>query len=153
MGNTLMIGSCEPFSGKSAVVLGVARKLMACNQQIRFGKPLATSLELESTHSLVSSGAPLIDDDVQETINKVPVLGNIPLLGRVFTSTTTTRTKRNLMVFLRPTIVRDSEDVRSISNRKYNYFQAIEAELLESGKLVPDTSILDVLLTAPKEED
>ena len=57
------------------------------------------------------------------------------------------------MVFLRPTIVRDSEDVRSISNRKYNYFQAIEAELLESGKLVPDTSILDELLTAPKEED
>ena len=57
------------------------------------------------------------------------------------------------MVFLRPTIVRDSEDVRSISNRKYNYFQAIEAELLESGKLVPDTSLLDELLTAPKEED
>ena len=112
---------------------------------------IKTTVLVDDGETIVLAG--LIDDDVQETINKVPVLGNIPLLGRVFTSTTTTRTKRNLMVFLRPTIVRDSEDVRSISNRKYNYFQAIEAELLESGKLVPDTSILDELLTAPKEED
>tara|TARA_B100001250_G_C19807494_1_gene794080 strand:- start:552 stop:2465 length:1914 start_codon:yes stop_codon:yes gene_type:complete len=112
---------------------------------------IKTTVLVNDGETIVLGG--LIDDDVQETINKVPVLGNIPLLGRVFTSTTTTRTKRNLMVFLRPTIVRDSEDVRSISNRKYNYFQAIEAELLESGKLVPDTSILDELLTAPKEED
>ena len=112
---------------------------------------IKTTVLVDDGETIVLGG--LIDDDVQETINKVPVLGNIPLLGRVFTSTTTTRTKRNLMVFLRPTIVRDSEDVRSISNRKYNYFQAIEAELLESGKLVPDTSILDELLTAPKEED
>ena len=112
---------------------------------------IKTTVLVDDGETIVLGG--LIDDDVQETINKVPVLGNIPLLGRVFTSSTTTRTKRNLMVFLRPTIVRDSEDVRSISNRKYNYFQAIEAELLESGKLVPDTSILDELLTAPKEED
>ena len=112
---------------------------------------IKTTVLVDDGETIVLGG--LIDDDVQETINKVPVLGNIPLLGRVFTSTTTTRTKRNLMVFLRPTIVRDSEDVRSISNRKYNYFQAIEAELLQSGKLVPDTSILDELLTAPKEED
>ena len=112
---------------------------------------IKTTVLVDDGETIVLGG--LIDDDVQETINKVPVLGNIPLLGRVFTSTSTTRTKRNLMVFLRPTIVRDSEDVRSISNRKYNYFQAIEAELLESGKLVPDTSILDELLTAPKEED
>tara|TARA_B100000686_G_C16780818_1_gene971733 strand:- start:101 stop:2014 length:1914 start_codon:yes stop_codon:yes gene_type:complete len=112
---------------------------------------IKTTVLVDDGETIVLGG--LIDDDVQETINKVPVLGNIPLLGRVFTSTSTTRTKRNLMVFLRPTIVRDSEDVRSISNRKYNYFQAIEAELLQSGKLVPDTSILDELLTAPKEED
>ena len=84
---------------------------------------IKTTVLVDDGETIVLGG--LIDDDVQETINKVPVLGNIPLLGRVFTSTTTTRTKRNLMVFLRPTIVRDSEDVRSISNRKYNYFQAI----------------------------
>ncbi len=63
MGKTLMIGSCEPFSGKSAVVLGIARQLIAANQQIRFGKPLATSFEVGSLHG--STSQPLIDDDVR----------------------------------------------------------------------------------------
>ena len=73
-------------------------------------------------------------------------MGDIPLLGRLFKTTSTSRTKRNLMVFLRPTIVRDSDDIRSISNRKYNYFQAIENDLIEKGKMVPDKRILEELL-------
>ena len=46
MSKTFLIGSCEPFSGKSALVLGIARNLIASNHLVRFGKPLATSLEL-----------------------------------------------------------------------------------------------------------
>ena len=63
MGKTLLIGSCEPFSGKSALVLGIARQLMAANQPIRFGKPLATSVEWDPTASPLPE--PLIDDDVR----------------------------------------------------------------------------------------
>ncbi len=62
MGKTLLIGSCEPFSGKSTVVLGIARQLIKANQLIRFGKPLATSLELDPEADLP---VPLIDDDVR----------------------------------------------------------------------------------------
>ncbi len=58
-----MIGSCEPFSGKSAVVLGIARQLLVKNQKIRFGKPLATSFE--SLPLVESTQGPLIDDDVR----------------------------------------------------------------------------------------
>ncbi|WP_320667272.1 phosphotransacetylase family protein [Prochlorococcus sp. MIT 1307] len=65
MGRTLMIGSCEPFSGKSAFVLGIARQLLAANQEIRLGKPLATSLEFEVDYEDFSSEKPLIDDDVR----------------------------------------------------------------------------------------
>ncbi len=65
MGKTLMIGSCEPFSGKSAFVLGVARKLISAKEQIRFGKPLATSLEFDLNAARSSSNKPLIDDDVR----------------------------------------------------------------------------------------
>jgi BioD-like phosphotransacetylase family protein len=46
-GSVLLVGSCEPFSGKSALVLGLARHLMTKGAQIRFGKPLATSDEAE----------------------------------------------------------------------------------------------------------
>ena len=62
---TLMIGSCEPFSGKSAFVLGVARQLIAANHQIRFGKHLATSLELDNAVGSSYYPEPLIDDDVR----------------------------------------------------------------------------------------
>ena len=79
---------------------------------------------VETGETIVLGG--LIDDDVQESEKKVPVLGNIPVLGKLFKSTSTSRTKRNLIVFLRPTIVRDTNEIRSISNRKYNYFEALQ---------------------------
>ena len=105
---------------------------------------IKTTVLVEDRETIVLGG--LIDDDVQESVKKVPVLGDIPLLGRLFKTTSISRTKRNLMVFLRPTIVRDAEDVRAISNRKYNYFQAIENDLINNGKLVPDITILKDLL-------
>ena len=107
-------------------------------------RSIETTVLVEDGETIVLGG--LIDDHVQESIKKIPVLGDIPLLGRLFRSTSISRTKRNLMVFLRPTIVRSSEDVRSISNRKYNYFQAIENDLINSGKTVPDIAILKELL-------
>ena len=63
MSNTLLIGSCEPFSGKSALVLGLARHLTSKGLNIRFGKPLATSLEWSAKGSPLPD--PLIDDDVR----------------------------------------------------------------------------------------
>ena len=105
---------------------------------------IKTTVLVEDGETIVLGG--LIDDDVQESVKKVPFLGDIPLLGRLFKTTSISRTKRNLMVFLRPTIVRDSDDVRAISNRKYNYFQAIENDLINSGKMVPDITIVKDLL-------
>jgi len=105
---------------------------------------IKTTVLVEDGETIVLGG--LIHDDVQESVKKVPFLGDIPLLGRLFKTTSITRTKRNLMVFLRPTIVRNSEDVRAISNRKYNYFQAIENDLINSGKMVPDITIVKDLL-------
>ena len=63
MGKTLMIGSCEPFSGKSALVLGIAKRLKLLNIGVRFGKPLATSLELEAES--IKKLPTIIDDDVR----------------------------------------------------------------------------------------
>ena len=111
---------------------------------------IRTTVLVEDRETIVLGG--LIDDDVQESVKKVPFLGDIPLLGRLFKTTSITRTKRNLMVFLRPTIVRDSEDVRAISNRKYNYFQAIENDLINSGKTVPDITILKNLLESEESQ-
>ncbi len=63
MSRTLIIGSCEAFSGKSALVLGIARFAKSLGKEVRFGKPLATSFELHSR--MENSSGPLIDDDVR----------------------------------------------------------------------------------------
>ena len=65
---------------------------------------------VEDGDTIVLGG--LIDDNVQEIERKVPILGNIPLIGRIFSSTSTSRSKRNLVVFIKPTIIRDSETMR-----------------------------------------
>ena len=62
MAPTLLVGSCEPFSGKSAVVLGLARQLLRQGVEIRFGKPLATSLDSPAEMTV---GTPLLDADVR----------------------------------------------------------------------------------------
>jgi len=83
----------------------------------------------------------LIKDDLKDTTQKVPLLGDIPVLGWLFTSKSTTKEKTNLMVFLRPTIIRDSALATRISDGKYRYIQ----DLQQSIKDRDDTML-------PKEE-
>ena len=52
MSQILLIGSCEPFSGKSALVLGVSKKLLEQGKKVRIGKPLATCIELTNLSSM-----------------------------------------------------------------------------------------------------
>jgi len=70
----------------------------------------------------------LIQDDVTRTASKVPLLGDIPLLGGLFRSTEETRIKRNLMVFLRPTVVRDRAGLAALSGKKYSDIRVIETD-------------------------
>ena len=57
----------------------------------------------------------------------MPLLGDIPILGRAFRSEGTTRENRNLMIFLRPTIVRNKEEMTTVTNQKYQYMQGRQA--------------------------
>ena len=111
-------------------------------------RQIETTVLVEDGDTIVLGG--LIDDDVQESVKKVPLLGDIPLLGRIFQSSSTSRTKRNLMVFLKPTIVRDAEDVRNISNRKYNYFEAIQELQKKEGNEIRDMSIMQEMIQEPE---
>ncbi len=62
----------------------------------------------------------LIRDDVREVVSKVPLLGDIPLIGWLFRSKSTNTVKSNLMVFLRPTIVSNSTGARELTQEKFN---------------------------------
>ncbi|HLT03488.1 MAG TPA: type II secretion system secretin GspD [Pseudomonas sp.] len=68
----------------------------------------------------------LIQDDVTRSESKVPLLGDIPLLGRLFRSSRDTHIKRNLMVFLRPSVVRDAAGLAALSGRKYSDIRILD---------------------------
>ena len=80
----------------------------------------------------------LIQDDVTRTASKVPLLGDIPLLGALFRSTQESHVKRNLMVFLRPTVIRDRAGLAALSGKKYSDIRVIETET-DSPSILPAT--------------
>jgi general secretion pathway protein D len=63
----------------------------------------------------------LIQDSVRDGVEKVPFLGDLPILGALFTYNTRQRTKTNLMVFLRPTVLRDAQRAESVTASRYDY--------------------------------
>jgi general secretion pathway protein D len=65
----------------------------------------------------------LIQDSVGGGVSKVPVLGSIPLVGGLFRYNTHSRTKTNLMVFLRPTILRDAQRADTLTGDRYDYIR------------------------------
>jgi general secretion pathway protein D len=65
----------------------------------------------------------LIQDTVKDGIEKVPVLGDIPILGPLFQFKTRSRTKTNLMVFLRPTLLRDAPSADPLTAGRYDYIR------------------------------
>jgi len=78
-------------------------------------REIKTTVLIEDGEILVLGG--LIRDDVSEVQSKVPLLGDIPLLGHAFRSTTARSTKRNLMVFIHPRILRHRDDKSLVTGR------------------------------------
>jgi general secretion pathway protein D len=101
-------------------------------------REIKTTVIVDDGGTIVLGG--LIDEDVQESVSKVPLLGDIPFFGHLFKSTTTSKRKRNLMVFIRPTIVRDGMTMNKISHQKYNYIRAEQLKRQSEGiALMPFT--------------
>lgn len=108
---------------------------------VRFVKrQLNTSVIVQDGQMLVLGG--LIDERALESESKVPFLGDIPVLGHLFKSTSTQVEKKNLMVFIKPTIIRDGMTADGITQRKYNFIRAEQLYKSEQGlKLMDDDNI------------
>ena len=101
-------------------------------------RAVKTTVLAKTGETIVIGG--LIDEAVGETVEKVPLLGDIPFLGVLFRSTRSTTTKRNLMVFLRATIIRDDQTMLELSQRKYGLMRQIQGEQSDRGiVLMPNT--------------
>ncbi len=103
---------------------------------------LITNKRTISTRVLVDDGGMiilggLISDDLQETEQRVPGLGRIPLLGELFRVRSTKKVKTNLLVFIRPRILRDEQAAAIETNAKYNYMRGLQQQRGGKVKLMP----------------
>ena len=111
---------------------------------VRFAKrQLNTSVIVQDGQMLVLGG--LIDERALESESKVPFLGDIPVLGHLFKSTSTQVEKKNLMVFIKPTIIRDGMTADGITQRKYNFIRAEQLYKAEQGLKLMDNDNIPVL--------
>lgn len=100
-------------------------------QDIPNSAGLITSKRSLDTNVLVNDGqiivlGGLIDDNMQDGIEKVPGLGDIPIIGNLFQYKKRTHVKTNLMVFLRPTVIRNNEQSASLAGDRYDYIRDAE---------------------------
>ncbi len=99
-------------------------------------RSLNTTVQLADGELLVLGG--LIDDVLVNTEQKVPGLGDIPVLGALFRAKKMTKKKRNLLVFIRATIIRDPKKARRLSERKYNFIRQEQLKKTEElGEMNP----------------
>lgn len=87
----------------------------------------------------------LLDDNEQRTLQKVPFLGDIPLLGEAFKSRARSRVKTNLMVFIRPTILRNAADRAALAARRYGVVRNAQVNFNAKQEPSIDELIVDYM--------
>ncbi|ATP07745.1 type II secretion system protein GspD [Aeromonas salmonicida] len=134
-----------------SVLLTIEQEVSSVGKQASGTEGLGPTFDTRTVKNavLVKSGETvvlggLMDEQTKEEVSKVPLLGDIPVLGYLFRSTSNTTSKRNLMVFIRPTILRDANVYSGISSNKYTMFRAqqLEAAAQEGYLTSPDRQVL-----------
>lgn len=97
---------------------------------------LDTTVLVDDGSILVLGG--LIEDGLVGNERKVPLFGDIPFLGMLFRNEDKDITQNNLMVFLKPTILRDARNIARVTNSKYDYMRGLQAGLGDAGYVLPD---------------
>ena len=111
-GNTIKMELEQEVSSVNPTAVTGAADITTSKRSIK------TTVLVDDGQTLVLGG--LIDDQISDVEEKIPLLGDIPVLGRLFRFRTTTKTKQNLMIFLHPVILRDNDSATQLSNSKYN---------------------------------
>lgn len=106
-------------------------------------RKIETTILADNGQTIVLGG--LIEDNITESIQKVPILGDIPFLGRLFRSTSTSVGKKNLLIFLRPTIVRDKRQMDSVTAGKYRLIREQQLREIDEGVNLIDDRTLPLL--------
>lgn len=125
-GNTIRLKINQEVSSISESATGAV-------DLITNNRTLKTSVEVEDGQILVLGG--LIDDNITESRQKVPLLGDIPLLGNLFSSRSVQKTKQNLLNFIRVKVLRGEGAASYYTRQKYDYLRELQRE--QRGTNIP----------------
>ena len=138
-----------------SVVMDIVQEVSSISQQVLSASDVITNERKIETKVLAKDGdivvlGGLVKDDVQDSQQGVPLLSDIPVLGRLFRSDVVSVTKSNLLVFIRSTIIRDDADLAGATAEKYRYIRDQQRERRARGLRFLDDSVMPVL---PSWED
>ena len=125
----------QEVSSVSGPVSATSTELVTNKREIQ------TTVRVSDGEVIVLGG--LIQQNERISVDKVPLLGDIPLIGRAFRSEGKTQENTNLMIFLRPTIVRNNEDVARVTGQKYNYMR--DRQAISGSNLSVDDLMTNVI--------
>ncbi|MBT8087151.1 MAG: type II secretion system protein GspD, partial [Gammaproteobacteria bacterium] len=129
----------------NSMVLAISQEISNIAQSAGGAVDLITNQRIVETTVIVDDGeilvlGGLIEDQLRESDQRVPLLGRIPLLGNLFRARQTEKVKTNLMIFIRPTILRDASQTAVETNSKYNMIRdVLEGQRGKDVDLMPGT--------------
>lgn len=129
-----------------AITLEIEQEVSSVTEDVKASdvstnkRSIKTTVLVDNEETIVLGG--LIDNTVNETEHKIPLLGDLPLVGNFFKSRSAIRKKSNLMVFLRPTVLRDTEAQKQLSKEKYRFMREVQLGKQKQGvELLPRESV------------
>ncbi|MBR9825927.1 MAG: type II secretion system secretin GspD [Alphaproteobacteria bacterium] len=113
-------------------------------------RSIQTTVLADNGEIIVLGG--LIEQDEQDTVTGVPGLANVPGVGRLFRSESENTTRRNLMVFIRPTIIRSEADMRAVTENRYDYIRGEQRAADPNGVSSLETVVDMLMVDLPRGE-
>ena len=110
-------------------------------------REIETTVTVDDGEILALGG--LLDDNERKTIERIPLLSDIPGLGELFKSRSRSRTKTNLMVFIRPTILRSKEDAQRLTQQRYGYVRGMQLQRNPDMEPTIDELVRDYMGATP----
>ncbi len=123
-----------------SLLLEISQEISSIASSSAGAVDLITNQRIVETTVIVDDGTiivlgGLIEDTLREQNQQVPILGSIPIVGNLFRTRGTEKVKTNLLIFIRPQILRDADRAWAVTNEKYNYIRNIQ--LGSEGESIP----------------
>ncbi len=129
-------------------VSSVAGPVSTSNSDLIINKrEIETTVTVDDGEILALGG--LLDDNERRTIERIPLLSDIPGIGELFKSRSKSRSKTNLMVFIRPTILRSKEDAQRLTQQRYGYVRGMQLQRNPDQEPTIDELVRDYMGATP----